>query len=523
MDVKDFNDNIINFLNKVNNDKNYIESLIEYLNIREHKFSETEQEAAPKLLFSRSPEIRYNFIKFIGKVKDNTLASSLSNIINDDNEKYYIQLEAISTLTKLSNGDENLKSILKKAVIKLSTYKWQEKIIAKNVLAKNIFEQFTESIKNILTKKFEIKVVSLDTKQTHKFYLKENFTVTSRISNDIYGALILNLNKNTAINLIEKLYKNGLLNYPQNETKNDYMIFYDLFSAISIFYEDISSKFQKNNNIYLDFSHASYFNRSNIVLSEKEDDAYVINIITDIGEINFGLIRISEQSLLFDINEIMENLKIFIENNKIVVICKSVKFYIECSLINDDSFNIIDNRLILNKNSFKKVLQYFNVLSNEIKIDRRMNSQFENKIRFLGYVCDDVNLYSQNFIFHKLDQINPELRERVFSQMTTYKYILKLHNELVQKIIPKMNYNELLAIILNTNNSIKNKIMINCSDKMKTTLRNSMNQCFNVHPALVFEAKYKMGRLIKSFVENDSEESKNISRLLAEIEDKTQI
>ena len=152
-----------------------------------------------------------------------------------------------------------------------------------------------------------------------------------------------------------------------------------------------------------------------------------------------------------------------------------------------------------------------------------MNSQFENKIRFLGYVCDDVNLYSQNFIFHKLDQINPELRERVFSQMTTYKYILKLHNELVQKIIPKMNYNELLAIILNTNNSIKNKIMINCSDKMKTTLRNSMNQCFNVHPALVFEAKYKMGRLIKSFVENDSEESKNISRLLAEIEDKTQI
>ncbi|HPN32035.1 MAG TPA: FliG C-terminal domain-containing protein [bacterium] len=514
----DLSINIIDFLNQANSQKNYIESLIEYLNKREQKFTEEEHEAAPKLLFNRSPEIRYNFIKFIGKVKDAALAGSLSNIINDDKEKYYIQLEAISTLTKLSNGDENLKAILKKAVIKLSTYKWQEKILAKNVLAKNAFEQFIDSIKNVLESKFNIKVNSFETKQTNKYYLKDNITVTSRISNDIYGSMILNLNKTTAINFIEKLYEGGWINYPKTEF-NDYVIFYDLYSAISFFYEDISFNFQKKNNIFLDFTHASYFNRSNIILSEKEDDAYIINASTEIGNINFGLIRVSEQSLTFDINEIMENLKIFIENNKIVIICKAVKFYIECSLINDDNFNIIDNRLILNKISFKKVLQNFNILSNEIKIDRRLNTQFDNKVRFLGYLCDDINIYSQNFIFHKLDQINPELREKVFSQMTTYKYILKLHNEMAQKIIPKMNYNELISIIINANNSIKNKILMNCSDKMKTTLRNSMSQNYTAHPASVFEAKYKMGRLIKSFVENESEESKNIARWLAEIED----
>jgi len=507
-----YSDNIIKFIADNNND-NSIGLLAEYLRRRESRLSEMEIQVAPRLLYHFNPEVRYNFIKYIGRVKDHSLAQTLSTVINNDKEKYYIQLEAISTLKKLSDNDENIREILKKAVIRLSTSKWQDKVLAKNLPFKDVFELLNNSLKEILLSQFNIKAVNIQTKQTHKYYVKEDFTFSCFITGDLKGSMILNISRKTAADFIEICRKIGL-SPKYNDEVNDILMYHSLYPAFNLINEAISENFKNKHNISMEFLPSSFFNKNNIVLSEKEDDAYEIELETEIGVINIGFIRYSEQSYTQDVNEIIDNLKIFIENNRIVVICKAVKFYLECSYINDSAFTVVDNRVIMNKASFKKALNYFNALSNECKTDRRSSSQFDYKIRFLGYICDEMDLISQNYIFFKIEQVNIELRERIFHYITTYKTILRLNCELSQKVILQLNYNDLLHILQHSNTAVRTKIISNCSQKMRATLRDSLNQRILFHPASVFESKIKMGRIIKQMLSDEDECSKNISILL---------
>ncbi|HPP88741.1 MAG TPA: FliG C-terminal domain-containing protein, partial [bacterium] len=139
------------------------------------------------------------------------------------------------------------------------------------------------------------------------------------------------------------------------------------------------------------------------------------------------------------------------------------------------------------------------------------------KTKFLTSLCDELDFYIQNFIFFKLGQINIELKNKVFENITTYKHLLKYPADLVQTILNKLAYNELLAIIQHSNNTISSKILLSCSEKMRQTINNSLSQQSLFHSAFIFDAKYKLGKLIKEFCDSDEHYQSSIKNLLASI------
>ncbi|HPP87909.1 MAG TPA: hypothetical protein PLM75_08635, partial [bacterium] len=363
-------ENIILFLANNNSEK----AIIEYLNNRNTCFSENELQIASKLLFHKSPEIRYNFIKFIGRVKDYNLTTNLSAVINNENEKYYIQLEAISTLMKLSEKDEKIKLILKKAVTKLSSHHWQNKYIAKNVLTKDVFDIFIKSITEIL-QTLKIEITNHSMHQTKKLQLKNSLAISSYIFGDLNGSLVFNFDLTTAQTLLKKMYelnilKNGMIVNNQSLTK----IFFELSILTNTFNKQISVNCQKLHNINLECMPAYFFNRQNIILSEKEDDTYLLKLQTNIGEINFGMIKHSNDTVINDFNEIAEFLKVdLVSANKIQIKCKTINFSIEG--INIDNPLIMEHKIMVTKDIFQKIMNYYHIMLSECQTDKKTISQ----------------------------------------------------------------------------------------------------------------------------------------------------
>ena len=322
-------------------------------------------------------------------------------------------------------------------------------LFSKNIYSNNIFNTFFYNIEfsseNIEDDKIQaiskIKIKSISSILKNALSEKDYLDISNQLTNDLINTFIKNIiiNDEKIINnkYISKIRVNfdkkkiidflrlNKLPYVEYHPSNFLLIIYEIN-------ELNNNLFTKNNNHYKFFNE----NKENINLFK------IPNL-----DINDRYILKEEDIIKRDLNKINKFSKKYNSIENIIVIAENDKNKTIYNLIMISNGNILEKKLILNKNEMEL---FYNKLENEtLNLWKQINKIQNETLNFLNCEISYFNIFELKEIRNNLSNVSTinNLNIKKLSYKTiTYEIYYFGHNEILFKIFElnklKINYNE---------------------------------------------------------------------------------
>ena len=492
--------------------------IVKYFNNLNTELSNCDIPYIEMLLLNKNHDIQLAIINYIKRCCNIQSAVVLLKLLNQPDIKFFIKMEILLTVGKLDR-DGKAQAFINKMIDRLSSATEENKICSK-ISSDKVITLIREILVELIKYDCGLSTINIEVKRIKQYIAKKAFSVAANIENDFDGCIAMNIGESTACEFIKHLYAEKFITLERVDL-DDYGIFNNLYIFFERLIEKMKSRFAAE-GVVIDFLSPNSFNSQEIILSEKEDNSFIFEIIADEYIFNIGLVIYTDENIrVREFNEVIQNLNIELldENNhkSICITCKNNKILIEDSGIKRNFQKITGNRILVDSILFKKAMSLYDFMKNEISIDSRLTSKMAAIVDFIALLCDNLSFNARNYLLFKINQVNPFISKSIYQRMTFEDEILKYDDSTSRLIIDNMSDEELGLILNNADLKLVRKVFSNCSHNRIQLIKNfisSINQK-TLHRAKIKKASDKFIELIKKH--RDSE-SVYIKRINASIE-----